>query len=58
MFFVIAGLKVDLSDLDASGLGDLALILVAAIGGKSAGVFSGARINGWTSGSPLLSPPS
>lgn len=46
VFFVIAGLKVDLSDLDASGLGDLALILVAAIGGKFAGVFSGARISG------------
>ncbi|HZF92927.1 cation:proton antiporter [Streptomyces sp.] len=45
VFFLVAGLKVDLSGLDASGLGDLALILVVAIGGKFAGAFAAARLN-------------
>ena len=45
VFFLVAGLKVDLSGLDASGLGDLGLILAVAIGGKFAGAFAAARLN-------------
>jgi Kef-type K+ transport system membrane component KefB len=45
VFFLVAGLQVDLSGLDAGGLGDLALILAVAIGGKFAGAFTAARLN-------------
>jgi Kef-type K+ transport system membrane component KefB len=45
IFFIVAGLNVDLSDLDAAGLLELLLILVAAIGGKFLGAFAGARLN-------------
>ncbi|GAA3214301.1 cation:proton antiporter [Dactylosporangium siamense] len=45
VFFVIAGLRVDLSTLDSTGLLDLALILVVAITGKFAGAYLGARLN-------------
>ncbi|HEY8978023.1 MAG TPA: cation:proton antiporter [Streptomyces sp.] len=46
VFFMVAGLKVDLSGMDATAFGELALILLVAIGGKSAGAFLGARVNG------------
>lgn len=45
VFFVIAGLQVDLSTVDASALVELALILVVAIGGKFVGAYAGARLN-------------
>ncbi|MET8974865.1 cation:proton antiporter [Streptomyces sp. NPDC004539] len=46
VFFMVAGLKVDLSKMDATALGELGLILLVAIGGKFTGAFFGARING------------
>ncbi|MEV7141471.1 cation:proton antiporter domain-containing protein [Streptomyces tauricus] len=45
VFFLVAGLNVDLSELDTAGLGALALILLVAIGGKFAGAFAAARLN-------------
>lgn len=45
VFFLTAGLQVDLSGLDASGLGDLALILLVAVSGKFLGAFAAARLN-------------
>jgi Kef-type K+ transport system membrane component KefB len=46
VFFVAAGIKVNLSSVDRAALGELALILLVAIGGKCAGAFGGARVNG------------
>ncbi|MYU21141.1 cation:proton antiporter [Streptomyces sp. SID8352] len=46
VFFVLAGLQVDLSQTGLSGLGEFALILVVAITGKFAGAFVGARVQG------------
>jgi Kef-type K+ transport system membrane component KefB len=46
VFFVVAGLKVDLSKVGLVGLGELALILLVAISGKYVGAFVGARIQG------------
>ncbi|MGW4800887.1 cation:proton antiporter domain-containing protein [Nonomuraea sp. NPDC004297] len=46
VFFVVAGLKVDLSGIGATGLVELALVLAVAIGGKFGGAFAGARLNG------------
>jgi Kef-type K+ transport system membrane component KefB len=46
VFFVVAGIKVDLSSVDGIALGDLGLILLVAIGGKFAGGLLGARVNG------------
>ncbi len=46
VFFVVAGIKVNLSGLGLSGLADLALILVVAIGSKFAGAYYGARLTG------------
>jgi Kef-type K+ transport system membrane component KefB len=46
VFFVVAGIKVDLSAVDAGALGELALILLVAIGGKGVGAFVGARATG------------
>jgi Kef-type K+ transport system membrane component KefB len=46
VFFVAAGLNVDLSSMDGTAIGELALILLVAVGGKFAGVFLGARSNG------------
>jgi Kef-type K+ transport system membrane component KefB len=46
VFFMVAGLKVDLSSMDATALGELGLILLVAIGGKCTGAFVGARVNG------------
>ncbi|GAA4800478.1 cation:proton antiporter [Streptomyces ziwulingensis] len=45
VFFLITGLQVDLSGLGTAGLGDLALILVVAVGGKFAGAYAAARLN-------------
>ncbi|WP_019063626.1 cation:proton antiporter domain-containing protein [Streptomyces prunicolor] len=44
VFFVVAGLQVDLSHLDAGGLGTLGLILLVAVGGKFTGAFAAARL--------------
>jgi Kef-type K+ transport system membrane component KefB len=46
VFFVVAGLKVDLSRLTLGALGLLGLILVAAIGGKIGGTYVSARLSG------------
>ncbi|WP_320772875.1 cation:proton antiporter [Streptomyces sp. CRN 30] len=45
VFFLVAGLKVDLSGVGVSGLGDLALILLVAVGGKFAGAYAAARLS-------------
>jgi len=44
IFFVMAGLQVNLSGLSVAGLGELALVLVAAIVGKLGGAYLGARL--------------
>ncbi len=44
VFFVVSGLRVDLSGLGASGLVELALILAVAIVGKFVGAWVGARL--------------
>ncbi|MET9258068.1 cation:proton antiporter [Streptomyces sp. NPDC003717] len=46
VFFLVAGLGVDLSHLGVSGLGALGLILLTAIGGKFTGAFLAARLSG------------
>ncbi|MGW4666593.1 cation:proton antiporter domain-containing protein [Streptosporangium sandarakinum] len=46
IFFVVSGLKVDLSTVGMPGLAELALILLVAVGGKFAGAFTAARLNG------------
>ena len=43
MFFVVAGLNVNLRELDLSSLGTLAAILAVAIGGKMLGSYAAAR---------------
>ncbi|MFF3439270.1 cation:proton antiporter [Streptosporangium sp. NPDC002721] len=43
MFFVVAGLNVNLRELDLSSLGTLAAILAVAIGGKVLGSYAAAR---------------
>ena len=48
VYFVVAGFGVDLSTLDAGGLGLLGLVLLAAMGGKFAGVYTVARLTGMT----------
>ncbi|OLR94838.1 cation:proton antiporter domain-containing protein [Actinokineospora bangkokensis] len=45
VFFIVAGLKVDLSSIGATGVLELLLVLVAAIGGKFGGAFTAARLN-------------
>lgn len=45
IFFVVAGLQVDLSAVGAGGLLDLALILLVAVGGKFLGAFGSARLH-------------
>ncbi|WP_431780374.1 cation:proton antiporter [Streptomyces chumphonensis] len=45
-YFTMAGLQVDLSTVDGDGLGELGLILLAAIGGKVGGAYLGARAAG------------
>ena len=46
VFFVVTGLDVDLSTVSAGGLGELALILLVAVGGKVGGAFVAARLHG------------
>ncbi|WEP01018.1 cation:proton antiporter (plasmid) [Streptomyces sp. FXJ1.172] len=46
VFFLVAGLNVDLSGVGAAGLGTVALILLVAVGGKFTGAFAAARLNG------------
>lgn len=46
VFFIVAGLKVDLSAFNVVWAGELALILLAAIGGKFIGAYAGARVHG------------
>ncbi|OLF15464.1 cation:proton antiporter domain-containing protein [Actinophytocola xanthii] len=46
VFFVVAGLEVDLSLIGVPGLGELALIVVVAVVGKGLGAFLGARCTG------------
>jgi Kef-type K+ transport system membrane component KefB len=46
VFFVIAGLKVDLSRIGAGELGDFALIMLVAVSSKFGGVFLAARVAG------------
>ena len=45
VFFVVAGLTVDLSTVDGSGLVELAAILVVAVSGKFVGAYVAARLN-------------
>ncbi|MFD0319226.1 cation:proton antiporter domain-containing protein [Streptomyces flavalbus] len=45
VFFLVSGLQVDLSTLDGSALGALALILLVAVGGKFLGAFTAARLH-------------
>lgn len=46
VFFGLAGMKVDLSSMDAMAWGQLGLILLVAVGGKFGGAYIGARANG------------
>ncbi|MFJ9630750.1 cation:proton antiporter [Streptomyces sp. NPDC101175] len=46
VFFVVAGLQVDLSRFRWSDLGQLALILLVAVAGKLVGAYTGAYANG------------
>ncbi|GAB1338226.1 hypothetical protein ACE1SV_48160 [Streptomyces sp. E-15] len=48
VFFIIVGLKVDLSDLGRAGWLDFALIMLVAVTGKFLGAFLGARAHGVT----------
>ncbi|WBB81245.1 cation:proton antiporter [Micromonospora sp. WMMD882] len=45
-YFAVAGLNVDLAAVSGDGLGELALILLVAIGGKFVGAYAGARLGG------------
>jgi Kef-type K+ transport system membrane component KefB len=45
VFFIVAGLQVDLSEIGWVGLGELGLVLLVAIGGKFGGAFAGARLH-------------
>jgi Kef-type K+ transport system membrane component KefB len=46
VYFVMAGLKVDLSGIDVTGLGELGLILLVAVSSKFLGAYAGARLQG------------
>ena len=46
VFFVIAGLNVNLRGIGLSGLVDLALIMLVAVAGKFGGAYYGARLTG------------
>ena len=46
VFFVVAGLKLDVAGLGVAGLGELAAILAVAIGGKLAGGYLAAAAHG------------
>jgi Kef-type K+ transport system membrane component KefB len=43
VFFMVAGLRVNLSTVDGIAVAELALILLVAVGGKLGGAFAGAR---------------
>jgi len=43
VYFIMAGLQVDLSHLTGNTLGELGLIMLISVGGKFAGVFTAAR---------------
>ncbi|MGN2638539.1 cation:proton antiporter [Nocardia takedensis] len=45
-FFVVAGLAVDLSSTDRTGIIELVLIVAAAVGGKLGGAYLAARVGG------------
>lgn len=45
VFFAVAGSAVDLSEVGGSELGELALVLLVAIGGKAVGTYAGARMS-------------
>lgn len=47
VFFVVAGLQVNLSHVSVDGIGEFALIMAVAVGGKVAGVFGTARLHGF-----------
>lgn len=49
VYFTVAGLRVDLSTVDVTAIGELTLILLAAVGGKFLGAYAGARACGQTS---------
>jgi Kef-type K+ transport system membrane component KefB len=46
VFFVVAGLKVNLRGIGLSGLVDLVLIMLVAVAGKFGGAYFGARLTG------------
>ncbi|WP_336204093.1 cation:proton antiporter [Nonomuraea sp. LPB2021202275-12-8] len=46
VYFVMAGLRIDLSELTSSDLGELAVILAVAVLAKFAGAYAGARVGG------------
>lgn len=46
VFFVVAGLKVNLSGIGLAGLAELGLIMLVAIAGKFGGAFAGGRLAG------------
>jgi Kef-type K+ transport system membrane component KefB len=46
IFFIVAGLKVDLSSMDGNDVVELGLILAVAVGGKFLGAFIAARLSG------------
>nr|ACJ60945.1 VEG3 [uncultured soil bacterium] len=46
VFFIVTGLKVNLSGLGTTGLLELGLVLLVAIAGKFGGAFVGARLHG------------
>ncbi len=46
VFFVVAALNVDLSELGLTGVGELALIVAVAVIGKLGGTYLGARLGG------------
>lgn len=50
VYFIVAGLNVDLSRIGSGGLRELALVLVVAVTGKFAGTWLGARSQGLASG--------
>ncbi|MFI9243928.1 cation:proton antiporter [Streptomyces sp. NPDC053086] len=55
VYFITAGLKVDLSGIGVTGLYELGLILAVAIAGKFAGTWAGARSQGLSArGSAVL----
>jgi Kef-type K+ transport system membrane component KefB len=46
LYFVVAGLSIDLSAIGSSGLGELGAILVVAVAGKLIGAYLGAQLTG------------